>query len=596
MPRPSNGDEMKRRAWVLLDTLITHSDKNHSDKKLQVERYQSEGENYLSVEATLKEISDCTKESAKKNGINELNNNDVRMILTQHFGKLLDIMEDQREHKAGPKAKNWQFKLKLWPGYKNKNEFYTVWRKAQEARKSNSSQGPNSSHQMSFNDLSNLQGGIDVLIIYERDNKDSEEHVLKLQEKLQKEGLNVAVAWNLDPGQCWDKWKKQHIEQINSVAVMVGGNEVSLWKDRKINAFLKDFSELTKISSRKRSFIPVLLPGAKLNYFEQKGVPSYLKFSHNEVVDFGEVVNFSKVSDFSQTSFSKNFEKLVWWITGQKPTKKRKLMTLLSCTNVSPVNIILPAYSIEHPEKINGENDSKTISSQQDESRNLHKIATKNLWIMGNETIIPRDVQAYTYIATLFDSLNLPKPRLITSKTGINLNDQVEEACLLIGLSSKQFTELNYIDCQKIPGKYFSVDTAPSGIITPSGEFFSFFIKCGQLGKSNELQQIEEWTLYQEKGYDFAIFAKFEFCSKQIIVCGGSTQVATERLAEYLKEFWGYIYERLSLDKGEGCELAPNDPFAVVIKIPKDEQSSDFKIETICIMKKLNLSKKSTLS
>ncbi|PSB11215.1 hypothetical protein C7B62_06600 [Pleurocapsa sp. CCALA 161] len=572
MPKLSYGSTIEKRAWTLLSVLIERAGQSG------VQMCQmGDGKPYLKVEATLETISTWATQSDSNC---PLAIEQIRLLLTQNFGqKFLGIMTDLITERGGPQARPWRFKITIWSKNKSDNESYfaSAWSVAKENQQStNSSQVLNSSHQISCEER------YDVLLYYDEEDKNI---VKEIEEKLSREGIKVRTAeQNRCPGQSnYKEWEKQSIEQCNSIAVFVGSHDSALWQDKKKLSFLNKFYKSIRSDAKKRFPIPVLLPNAPLNAFEQKSVPRYLKGDRNAV-------------DFTQGVFTEKINDLIYGITGEDQSKKQKFLTLISHNHKDlktdqSTEVIIPVYAMKALEPKN-----------ETEAASLPYKATENL-LNENKNIYNanlNDVNAYTSITHAYNDNNLPMPDLIGNHTrdGNNLGlleqkKQKEKNHILIGLS----THILYL-LQKeksinslTKGQYFYVGTTPDKK-SDEKEYNLFWIKCGRFYKHNELSLDTKWSYYKQnknKRYDYAIFAKFAARSKTIMVYGGLTAIATERLALYFRDYWEKIYDKLKDEKGGS--LNPSDAFAVVIEIPGVEVSDqelelrECKIVEVCINK-----------
>ena len=103
----------------------------------------------------------------------------------------------------------------------------------------------------------------------------------------------------LQPGIPWQKLLEDGIRNSKSVAVLVGSDGLGPWEEEEMRAALQ-FAV-----SEKRSVIPVLLPGAP----SQPELPMFLR--NRTWVDLRDGLTAA------------GLDKLVWGITGKKPTKQR---------------------------------------------------------------------------------------------------------------------------------------------------------------------------------------------------------------------------------------------------------------------------------
>lgn len=385
----------------------------------------------------------------------------------------------------------------------------------------------------------------DVFLCY---NSEDRPEVEQIASQLERQGIKLWLdVREIPPGQRWQNILERRIQQVRSAAVFIGNNGLGPWQDQEKELILQE------LNTRERSIIPVLLSTAS----QQPSLPGFLK--NRMYVDFRQ-------------SAPDPMKQLIWGITGNKPTKKRKFLTIYSYndederTDNSTV-IVLPAFDMEKVEVTN-----------QSTSNTLKQKALENLSRADTKAAIRNDVVAGLFITSSFTRNWLPIPQLCWDQEEINFKDRETRTHILIGLSNSQLDILNN---EIIPGKYFSIDT-----VREKNNFNSFIIKCCRIDSSNNPCSIDQWRSYTEtRIFDYAVFAKFEFGNKKIIVCGGITEEGTNRAASYVSENWEYIYSRLSDEKGD--TLDPNDSFAVIIEFLRDEQSNNFEIERLCIKRKI---------
>ncbi|MBD0265984.1 MAG: toll/interleukin-1 receptor domain-containing protein [Tolypothrix sp. Co-bin9] len=388
------------------------------------------------------------------------------------------------------------------------------------------------------------QVNFDVFLCH---NSEDKPEVEQIANKLKRQRIRPWLdAWELPPGQRWQPILEQHIEQVSSAAVFIGSNGLGPWQDEE-----KDFI-LRELNKRNCPIIPVLLSTAS----QTPSLPGFL--AGRTWVDFRHPTNHP-------------IKQLIWGITRNKPDPKRNFLTIYSYndederTDNSSV-IVLPAYDMERVE----------ITNHHTSSNDLKQKAIENLSRSNTKAAIKNDVKAGLFIASSFTKNLLPIPQISWDEGEINFNDSEKRTYILIGLSNSQIDSLNK---ENITEKYFYIDT-----FKESNNFNSFIIKCGRFDNLNNLCSIEQWDSYRENydnNYNYAIFAKFKFGNKKIIVCGGIRGTYTNRVASYVSENWEDIYEELETKKRG--RLNPNDSFALIIRIPSDEQSKDFVIERTCI-------------
>ncbi|MDJ0633777.1 MAG: SUMF1/EgtB/PvdO family nonheme iron enzyme [Xenococcaceae cyanobacterium MO_188.B29] len=127
-------------------------------------------------------------------------------------------------------------------------------------------------------------------------NSQDKPEVIGIAQQLRQRKLKPWLdVWELPPGRSWRKLLEQQIEQIDSVAVFVGGSGFGPWQEHEIDAFLREFVK------RGCPVIPVLLESAP----EKPQLPIFLRAM--TWVDF-------------KSPYSNPMEQLIWGITGEKPS------------------------------------------------------------------------------------------------------------------------------------------------------------------------------------------------------------------------------------------------------------------------------------
>lgn len=99
----------------------------------------------------------------------------------------------------------------------------------------------------------------------------------------------------LQPGRPWQDELEKQIEHIKAIAVFVGPKGIGPWQNHEMHALIYEFME------RQRPVIPVLLPGAVT-----PSLPLFLKR-----------LTWVKM----RKKDSASIDRLVWGITGQKPSR-----------------------------------------------------------------------------------------------------------------------------------------------------------------------------------------------------------------------------------------------------------------------------------
>lgn len=119
--------------------------------------------------------------------------------------------------------------------------------------------------------------------------------VLAVAQRLKEAGvLPWLDAWELPPGQPWQRLLEQQIGTIRAAAVFVGAAGLGPWQEQELDGFLREFVK------RRCPVIPVLLPDAPA----QPALPLFLQAM--TWVDFRQA---------DQDSLGR----LVWGITGRRP-------------------------------------------------------------------------------------------------------------------------------------------------------------------------------------------------------------------------------------------------------------------------------------
>ena len=120
--------------------------------------------------------------------------------------------------------------------------------------------------------------------------------VIVIAQKLKtREILPWLDAWELRPGERWQRALEQQLKRVKSAAVFVGEKGLGPWQDHEQEAFIREFVR------RKCPVIPVILPGCP----EVPELPLSLEGFH--WVDF-------------RKSDPDPFDQLVFGITGNRPS------------------------------------------------------------------------------------------------------------------------------------------------------------------------------------------------------------------------------------------------------------------------------------
>lgn len=260
-----------------------------------------------------------------------------------------------------------------------------------------------------------------------------------------------------------------------------------------------------------------------------------------------------------------NSDQLIRGITGNKPSRKQKFLTIYGYNNEdertdNSTVIVLPTFYME---KVKVTPQSTTLKQK----------AAENLSQSVTNVTIENDFKAYLSIVSSFQTNGLPQPIYNEDEKKINFDYKEKTTYILIGLSNSQ---IDNISDQDILEKYFYIDTITNN------NFHSFRIHCGRFDDSNKL--LSPFKKFEETDMStYGLFAKFKVGNQKIIVCGGTTGKSTNKVALYVSENWEHIYDELESEK-RGT-LDSNDSFALAIRVPRDEQSEDFAIEQKCIMR-----------
>jgi len=135
-------------------------------------------------------------------------------------------------------------------------------------------------------------------------NSKDKPEIKKIAHELQAQGLSPWLdEWELRPGLSWQELLEEQIKRIHSAGVFVGSDGIGPWQNREMRAFLSEFVD------RGCPVIPVLLANAP----SQPVLPIFLKAM--TWVDF-------RCADPDPIA------RLVWGITGKKPTLSAKKLRL----------------------------------------------------------------------------------------------------------------------------------------------------------------------------------------------------------------------------------------------------------------------------
>jgi hypothetical protein len=152
----------------------------------------------------------------------------------------------------------------------------------------------------------------DVFLSY---NSGDRADVLTLANELVRRGIRVWFdVWELRPGERWQTELERAISYTRSAAILVGGSGFGPWQDQEMQTFLMSFVD------RALPVIPVLLPQAP----ERIALPIFLR-------------QFTWV-DLREGIRDEVLERLIWGITGKKPTGP------LSDSSGLATELLAPAY------------------------------------------------------------------------------------------------------------------------------------------------------------------------------------------------------------------------------------------------------------
>jgi hypothetical protein len=125
-------------------------------------------------------------------------------------------------------------------------------------------------------------------------NSKDKQQVIAIGERLKERGILPWLdIWEIRPGTRWQPELRKRIKTIKSAAVFIGPSGPGPWQELEVESLL------TEIAQRRRSLIPVILPGRK----GKPRLPSFLDLWH--VVDMRE-------------PDPDPFEQLIWGITGER--------------------------------------------------------------------------------------------------------------------------------------------------------------------------------------------------------------------------------------------------------------------------------------
>ncbi|MGB3401761.1 MAG: toll/interleukin-1 receptor domain-containing protein [Microcoleaceae cyanobacterium] len=128
-------------------------------------------------------------------------------------------------------------------------------------------------------------------------NSKDKPEVKKIAQLLKQNGIKPWLdEWELRPGFRWQPELERQIENIKAAAVFIGNSGLGPWQEEEISAILRQFK------TQKHPVIPVLLVNAP----EKPALPIFL--AERIWVDFRD-------------SQSNPMEKLIWGITGTKPSE-----------------------------------------------------------------------------------------------------------------------------------------------------------------------------------------------------------------------------------------------------------------------------------
>ncbi|HLO88798.1 MAG TPA: hypothetical protein VK203_27840 [Nostocaceae cyanobacterium] len=255
----------------------------------------------------------------------------------------------------------------------------------------------------------------------------------------------------------------------------------------------------------------------------------------------------------------------------EQSLKKRKFLTIFGCSNEhnridESTTIIIPAFDIKRL-------DAHSLTVNGDE---LKLRATENLSRTDTKAAIKNDILAGSFITSMFAKVGLHTPGISWDEENIDYSNNRKETYILIGLSNRQ---LDVLRNENTLGKYFSVETIKE--IDGSN---SFVIRLKRVNDYSSQLPDDQYpnlspSLNSPSNLEYAVFAKFTCGSKTIIVCGGTTEAATNNIAQYIHNYWERIYSEIK-DKKE-TPLLPFDPFAVIVQTSSGSAIRDIKIADV---------------
>ena len=134
----------------------------------------------------------------------------------------------------------------------------------------------------------------DTFISYNTEDKHS---VLELAEELHKRNLTVWIdVWEILPGMSWQRALEKAMESSGSSIVCIGPSGIGPWQNQESRALLSE------TASQNKPIIPVILPGTPAT------------------IDMPVFLRSRSYIDFRSGLTEEGIERLIWGITGKRPT------------------------------------------------------------------------------------------------------------------------------------------------------------------------------------------------------------------------------------------------------------------------------------
>ena len=268
----------------------------------------------------------------------------------------------------------------------------------------------------------------------------------------------------------------------------------------------------------------------------------------------------------------------------EKVLNKIKFLRLFSCfEDINGVPIIInSAFDLNLNLHESGNIDYSDL--KQNASKDLSRVSTK--------AAVKSDVIASSNLASAFSEIKVSTPDIEWDED-IDWDNEIAHAgvkkksYILVGLSS---SIVDIINRKSIQGRYFSIQRSP---IDDDPDVSCNSIKCAIFNERNEMLEEHSWLDYNitwdfketrkinVNERDIAIFAKVCWNHKIFLVCGGTTDLGTECVSNYVKKRWKYIYSELEKEKGH--VLNYNDSFTIIFSIPFNGMLEEASIVKTCI-------------